>query len=230
MWVARAMNKAIVTGAVALGALVAAMVTVASRDAAVPDEPVPAVKAPSADMSGTPANPSMPERIISSESTPYARAESPDIALGAPKAVGAPRARRAPPDLTRIDDRLSDPSHAPVIAALHTDSLTWANAEAEDFEAMMGDTFSVRTDGGEMVDLVIAQVVPGPVDPNRPDILPRSRGVTLVLSSVGGDDTPFTMLGDQQVQVFHHSLGDAAVMLGVYPTEDGRREIEIMLN
>ena len=130
----------------------------------------------------------------------------------------------------QVDDRLADPRLAATISQLDVGGPNWATAAPEDMEAHIGDTFSTRMPDGRMVDLVLTEVVASPPDPARPDFLPRKQSMTLLFRAKDSDMAAFGEFGARSVGMFHPDMGENAILLGVYPTEDGERTIEVILN
>ena len=157
------------------------------------------------------------------------------VSVRAPDALDTPGAaapETAPEALGAFgeDDRFASPAVAGAIRQAYADAKGWNNAEAEDLEPMIGDTFTATLQDGRVVDLVLTEVVPGPEDPDRPAILQRRRGVTAVLSAPPEVLGTLNEFGARSATLFHPDFGRADVMLGVYPTESGGKTLEFTLN
>lgn len=117
-----------------------------------------------------------------------------------------------------------------IIQSLKGDFVSWNNVQADDFEALIGDSFNLLSADGTSLTLTLAEIELMGVDLNRPDFLVRDRGFFAMFSGAETDAQWLMSTGGQTMQVFHETLGNGLVYVSALPRETGGYTFHVVFN
>ena len=116
------------------------------------------------------------------------------------------------------------------ISHIRPDGVTWGNAGAADFQALMGDNFTLKTHDNRLINVKLVNVVAGVPDINRPSFLPRKHSIVAVLKPSKSDAAWLAKSGSQVLECWHHELGNGRVLINAIKKREGSYSIEFVLN
>jgi len=116
------------------------------------------------------------------------------------------------------------------IAQYQQDGVTWANANAANLKAMLGDNFTIKTRENRSIDLKLVDVIEGATDFNRPSFLPRKQSIVAVFEASKSDEAWLAETGSQVTDCWHHELGNEKILITAIKRRSGGHSIELVLN
>lgn len=117
-----------------------------------------------------------------------------------------------------------------VISQFYQNGQSWGNIEPSELSLLLGENVSIITESNQSINLKLIEVVPGRVDSNRPDFLPRKQSAIVVFSASSSDGAWLAKSGGQSVDAFHYTLGSGKVFLTAIPKKNGGYSIEVILD